>query len=245
VDVDRHSRVSCGRPDPRGHRSGHHRRIVCLVHGLGVSHRYFVPLWRLLPGARCPDLAGDDVPTLTASLERSVAPATVLVANSLGAQLAVELAVRRPDLVAALVLIGPTGDPERTRLVPQAARLLACALLEPPRLVPLVARDYARWGVPRLLRTARSMLERPLDGLLERVEAPVTVVRGVRDPICSVRWAERLASGVAAGRLVAVPRAAHAVHWSHPALVARIVEEVQDDPGEGRGRLDHRNVPRA
>jgi pimeloyl-ACP methyl ester carboxylesterase len=245
VDVDRHSRVSCGRPVPRGHRSGHHRRIVCLVHGLGVSHRYFVPLWRLLPRACCPDLAGDDVPSLTASLERAVVPATVLVANSLGAQLALELAVRRPELAAALVLVGPTGDPERTRLAPQVARLLACAAVEPPRLVPLVARDYLRWGVPRLLRAARSMLERPADALLARVAAPVTVVRGVHDPICSARWAARVASGVRAGRLVTVPDAAHAVHWSHPGLVARLVEEAQDGAGERGGCLDHRRVPRA
>jgi pimeloyl-ACP methyl ester carboxylesterase len=184
-----------------------------------------------------------------------VTPATVLVANSLGAQLALELAVRRPELVASLVLIGPTGDPDRRRLVPQVARLLACAAVEPPRLVPLVARDYARWGVPRLLRAARSMLESPVDGLLERVAAPVTVVRGVHDPICSARWAERVASGVPAGRLVVVPGAAHAVHWSHSEVVARIVgelivderivEEVQDDLRERRRRLDHRSVPGA
>lgn len=169
-------------------------------------------------------------------------PGSVLVANSLGAQLAVELAVRRPELVAALVLIGPTGDPARSRFVPGALRLLACAAVEPPRLVPLVARDYLRWGMPRLLRASRSMLARPLDGLLERVGAPTTVVRGVHDPICSARWAERVASGVPAGRLVVVPGAAHAVHWSRPELVVRLVEEVQDDLREGRGRLDHRDV---
>jgi pimeloyl-ACP methyl ester carboxylesterase len=222
--------------------------VVCLVHGLGVSHRYFAPLWRLLPGAQCPDLDGDDVDTLGASLERVVATSSVLVANSLGAQLGLELAVRRPELVAALVLIGPTGDPERAGLATQAARLAACAVLEPPRLVPLVARDYARWGVPRLVRTARSMLARPVDGLLARVEAPVTVIRGARDPICTRRWAEAIASAVPAGRLVPVPGAAHAVHWSHPAFVASLVEEVcaveeaQHGLGEGVGGLDHRDV---
>lgn len=219
--------------------------MVCLVHGLGVSHRYFVPLWRLLPGACCPDLVGDDVPALAASLERSLVPGSILVANSLGAQLAVEVAGRRPELVSGLVLIGPTGDPERTRFAPQLARLLACALVEPPRLVPLVARDYARWGAPRLLRTVRSMLGTRLDVLLDRVEVPTTVVRGVHDPICSLRWAERVASGVPAGRLVVVPGAAHAVHWSHPALVAGLVEELQDGLRERLGRLDHRGVASA
>lgn len=174
----------------------------------------------------------------------------VLVANSLGAQLALELAVRRPELVESLVLVGPTGDPDRGQLVPQVVRLLACAAVEPPRLVPLVARDYARWGAPRLLRTARSMLEHRVDGLLARVAAPVTVVRGSHDPICSARWAERVASGVPAGRLVVVPGAAHAVHWSHPEVVARIVDELiveegQHDLRERRGRLDHRGVPGA
>jgi pimeloyl-ACP methyl ester carboxylesterase len=216
--------------------------MVCLVHGLGVSHRYFTPLWRLLPGAQCPDLDGDDVDSLGASLERVVASPSVLVANSLGAQLALELAVRRPDLAAALVLIGPTGDPERKRFATQTARLAACAFVEPSRLVPLVARDYVRWGVPRLVRTARSMLARSVDGLLPSVGVPVAVVRGAHDPICSRRWGERIASDVPAGRFVAVPGAAHAVHWSHPGVVARLVEEVEDDLREGSGRLDHRDV---
>lgn len=208
------------------------RRVV-LVHGLGVSHRYFARLWRLLPAAQCPDLPGDDVRALVDALDRVAAPGSLLVGNSLGAQVAAELALRGSGRVAGLVLVGPTGDPARRRFLPQLLRLLACTVTEPPSLVPLVARDYARWGVGRLVRTARSMLAESLDGRLAELDLPVVVVRGERDPICRGAWAERIASAAPGGRLVVVPGAGHAVHWSHPGVVAALVEELEQQLREG------------
>ncbi|HEX7082648.1 MAG TPA: alpha/beta hydrolase [Gaiellaceae bacterium] len=205
--------------------------MVCLVHGLGVSHRTFAPLWRLLARAQCPDLPGDDVPALVAALRRAAPPGALLVANSLGAQVAIELAAAEPQRVAGLVLIGPTGDPAQRWFVPQLARLLSCTVTEPAPLVPRVARDYVRWGPRRLLATARSMLDRPVDGLLSGLQAPTVVVRGDRDPICRRGWAERVASAAPRGRLVVVPGAGHAVHWSHPRAVAGLVEELEQELG--------------
>jgi pimeloyl-ACP methyl ester carboxylesterase len=204
---------------------------MVLVHGLGVSHRYFRRLRRLLPAAAAPDLDGDSVAALVRSLEAGMRSPSLLVANSLGCQVAAELAVRRPDLVHGLVLVGPTWDPAAPTVGAQAFRLLNGSYREPPPLAALLVSEYARWGPRRILRCARSMLRHPVADRLAEVTAPVVVVRGEHDTICGRPWA-RLAAGVARGRLVEVPGAAHAVHWSHPEAVVQVVEELLQEHGE-------------
>jgi len=203
---------------------------IVLVHGLGVSHRYFARLGALLPDASAPDLDGSSVEELASSLARAAPARSTLVANSLGCQVAVELAVREPARVERLVLIGPTGydDP----LVAYAARLALDSIREPPSMDVLAATDYLRWGPLRLVRAARSMRRDPFSDKLLRVAAPALVVRGERDPICTQPWAERVVSLLPRGRLAVVAGAAHAAHWSHAADVARLVEEAEHDTRE-------------
>ena len=207
--------------------------MTVLVHGLGVSHRYFRRLRRLLPAAAAPDLDGSSVDALTRSLERSLERPVLVVANSLGCQVAAELAVRRPELVRALVLIGPTWDPAAPSLPRQFLRLLNGSYREPPSLLPVLAWEYLLWGPPRMLAAARSMLRHPVGERLAAVSAPVVVIRGARDPICGAAWARLAAAAPPSGRLVVVPGAAHAVHWSHPGAVVEVVEELQDELDEG------------
>jgi pimeloyl-ACP methyl ester carboxylesterase len=204
---------------------------VVLVHGLGVSHRYFARLRRLLPHAAAPDLAGATVEELAASLAAHAPRGSLLVANSLGCQVAAELEATRPG-AAALVLIGPTWDPSAPTVGAQLRRLLLASYREPPSLAPVLALEYALWGPRRILRAARAMLAHPVSDRLAAVAAPVLVVRGGRDPICGGTWARLAASLPADGRLVEVAGAAHAVHWSHPRVVAELVDELGQQPRE-------------
>lgn len=205
--------------------------MIVLVHGLGVSHRYFARLRRLLPAATAWDLAGDSVEALTRSLEAAVTAPSLLVANSLGCQVSAELAVRRPELVRGLVLIGPTWDPAAPTVPRQFLRLLRGSYREQPSLAALLVHEYARWGPRRILRCARSMLRHPVAERLACVTAPAVVVRGEHDTVCGAPWA-RLAAGVVRGRLVEVPGAAHAAHWSHPEAVVQVVEELLQELAE-------------
>jgi pimeloyl-ACP methyl ester carboxylesterase len=218
---------------------------VVLVHGLAVSSRYFVPLGRRLrPRFRviAPDLPGYgssptppsplDVPQLADALldwldllEVERAP---LVGNSLGCQIAVDLAARRPERVERLVLVGPTMDPAAPTIPRQALRLARDVVRESPLLNLTQARDYARMGPRRILASARFALADPLEQKLARVEAPALVVRGARDPIVPQAWAERVAALLPRGRLAVLPGAAHAAHWSAADAVARLVEEADD-----------------
>jgi pimeloyl-ACP methyl ester carboxylesterase len=52
-------------------------------------------------------------------LEAADLPSVAVLGNSFGCQVAVELAVRHPDRVAGLVLVGPTMDPS-ARTAPPA-----------------------------------------------------------------------------------------------------------------------------
>jgi pimeloyl-ACP methyl ester carboxylesterase len=217
--------------------------LVC-VHGLAVSSRYFVPLAERLAARHrvvVPDLPGyGKSPTppealgieqladaLTAWLDLLDVERAPLVGNSLGCQVAVDLAVRRPERVAALVLLGPTMDPAAPTLAAQARNLVRDVVRESPLLNLVQARDYLRMGPRRILATARRALDDPFEEKLACVEQPTLVIRGERDRICSQPWAERVA-GLARGRLAVVPGAAHVAHWSAPDVVARLVEEAAD-----------------
>jgi 2-hydroxy-6-oxonona-2,4-dienedioate hydrolase len=219
---------------------------VVLLPGLGVSSRYMLPLAReLAPFYRvfAVDLPGfgrsERPPRPLGLVELAEALASwmratglrsaTLVGNSYGCQIAVELAARRPRFVERLVLIGPTTDPAYRTRRQQVARLLLDAIREPISLIGLAASDYLRAGPRGVLRTLADALGHPLEARLPVVMAPALVIRGMRDPLVSAAWAERVASALPAGRLAVVPGVAHAAHYAAPRSVARTVRRFVDE----------------
>jgi 2-hydroxy-6-oxonona-2,4-dienedioate hydrolase len=219
---------------------GHGPPLV-LVHGVGVSSRYMVPLARQLGIRRfavyAPDLPGFgrsgkprrslDVPGLADALAAWTDAAglarPVLVANSFGCQVAVDLAARRPGRVLALVLLGPTVDPGSRGLAPQLLRWLANSPYEPPSLAPVVLRDYLDCGLRRVAVTVVHCLRDRIEDKLPRVTEPTLVVRGERDRLVSQEWAERAARLLPDGRLVVIPGRAHTLNFNAPVEVADVV----------------------
>jgi pimeloyl-ACP methyl ester carboxylesterase len=214
--------------------------VFVLVHGLGVSGRYFLPLGRRLAGSArvlVPDLPGNgrspkpprplDVPGLAAALggwaDAAALPPACFVANSLGCQTVLRLAVDRPELVERIVLVGPTVDASARSFLRQAVRFAATAIHEPLPLVALVAWEYLRAGPLRVLATARHALADRVEERLGAVAAPALVIRGEHDRLCTQAWAERVAAGIPRGELAVVPRRAHAAHYSAPDEVAALV----------------------
>jgi 2-hydroxy-6-oxonona-2,4-dienedioate hydrolase len=230
-----------------------------LVHGLAVSSLYFVPLVKRLARSHevlAPDLPGYgrsatpprplDIPELAHALRvwldlAGIRVATVL-GNSVGCQIAVELALQSPSRVAALVLVGPTMDPGAPTIRGQAARLIRDAIREPLGLNLAEGRDYARMGPSRILATARFALADPFQAKLPRITQPALVIRGECDQIVSQGWAERVADLLPDGRLAVVAGAPHAAHWAAADDVARLVEEFQQELRERARPLDHRNM---
>ncbi|MEU6058863.1 alpha/beta fold hydrolase [Streptomyces sp. NPDC047097] len=219
---------------------------VVLVHGLGLSGRYFVPLARRLAAGGAsvlvPDLPGNvrsrsaarrapGVGELAGALRRwhrelALGP-SLLVANSVGCQVVAAFAARDPALVERVVLLGPALEPGVTGLR-QCGRLMADAPREPLGLLAVAATDYLVTGPLRFAASFRHALRDAAESFekqLARIEVPALVVRGSGDTVASRDWTRRLAGIVGDGRVAQVGGAAHAAHYSSPDAVADLIEK--------------------
>lgn len=214
---------------------GHGRPPVVLVHGV-VSSRYLLPTARQLamgtataavdlPGwgrsggggsLGIDALAGVVAATVTTlGLERPI-----LVGHSIGAQVAATVAVDRPELLRALVLVGPTGDPAIDGVPALWWRWIRTALKEPLGFNVLVVRELAGVGPRRMLATARAAVADPLPPKLHRLAVPTLVVRGEHDRVATGAWAERVRELAAAPPVVTITGRAHTLVYSSPAELA-------------------------
>lgn len=215
---------------------------VVLVHGLSMSSRYLVPTARRLAvdhPVYAPDLPGYGrsehplealtVPQLAGALVdwtdfHRIGPA-VLLGNSMGCQIVVDLAVRYPERVRKAVLIGPSIDPPGRSVLKMALRGSANMLFEPLSFWPVLLRDYLSAGVRRTMASLKYSFDYALEDTLSRVAAPALVIRGERDYLIPQRWAERVADMLPEGRLAVVPRGAHVTNFDAPDAVARLVRD--------------------
>jgi pimeloyl-ACP methyl ester carboxylesterase len=225
---------------------------VVLVHGYGLSGTYMLPLARVLAGscsAFVPDLPGQgqSEPLRRRETIGAIADALggwvdavglnrpIFVANSLGCQVVTELAVRRPKDVGPMVLVGPTIDPSRRDAPHQLFDALRDSAREPFALLALAARGHASVGIRGLLSTARLALADRIEERLPLIGQPTVVVRGGEDGFAGPQWVERVADLLPNGRLVVVPGEPHAVHYTRPELIGRIVGELLVEEGEHSG----------
>jgi pimeloyl-ACP methyl ester carboxylesterase len=148
---------------------------------------------------------------------------TSFLGNSMGCQVLVELALAAPDRVDRLVLTGPTVDPRWRSIAKQIPRWILEASREPLSIMPILLRDYFRFGPLRFLRTARFALADRIEDQLSQVRAPALVLRGERDAFTSPAWIERFAELLPNGRATVVPNAAHAVTYSAPDALAQTI----------------------
>jgi 2-hydroxy-6-oxonona-2,4-dienedioate hydrolase len=211
---------------------------LVMVHGLGISGSYMVPLARHLcseyrvvvvdlPGhGRSPTpRSAADVPALAAALGGLMDAAGIdrasLVANSLGCQTALHLAAVRPELVDRCVLVGPTMDPARRSVAGLVVRFLFDAIHEHPSLALLVATDFLRmhW---RLIPEFRAMRRHDALALAPRITAPCLLVRGQHDPLVGAAWVRTLARALG-GDVREVTGMGHGVHYSAAERVASMV----------------------
>jgi 2-hydroxy-6-oxonona-2,4-dienedioate hydrolase len=240
---------------------------VVLVHGFGVSGRYMIPLARSLAAAAefsvfVPELPGygrsqkpavplgisDLASALAGCLDALELARPAFVANSMGCQVVTELAVRLPERVGPLVLIGPTVDPEQRLARRQLFGGLRDSAREPLSLFAIAARDGAVMGVRAALSTARAALADRIEDRLPLIEQPTLVLRGEKDGFVSAGWAEQLSALLPRARLVNIPGEPHAVHYTRPDLVATVVRELLLEESEQAGgelvrSFPHRHVP--
>lgn len=245
-----HARVSADRPPTaRG-------LPVVLMHGLVVSGLYMLPTAERLANSYrvlVPDLPGSgrsdkpsralDVTELSDALGAwmdavGLGP-SVLVGNSLGCQVIAELAARRPERVAGVVLTGPTVDPAGRTMGEQFRRLLIDAPRERFSIMFIWLRSLYEAGLKRSWQTARYAVEDRIEENLPRVRAPALVICGSRDPVAPQAWAEQVAGMLPRGRLAVIAGGPHALNYSAPDELALLIREfIERDVSAGRAPGD-------
>lgn len=212
-----------------------------LVHGIGMSHRYFAPLHEALPkSARVisidlPGFAGlpqperdleiSDMGRLLAELLTVLGLQRVIyVGHSMGAQWVLEAARARPERVEGVVMIGPVVDERHRTLGAQARALAVDTLGESPAVNAVVLGDYLRCGIRRYLKQARRMVEYSTRSAVPALRMPVLVIRGGDDPVAGSAWGHALSAAAHDGALIEIPGQQHNVQFSAPRAVAESIE---------------------
>ena len=227
--------------------AGSGRPPVVLLHGAVVTHRYFLPLLQALairdptlpvaalelPGigassrGREPrDIAGQ-AELVTAWLRATGRTPAMLVGSSMGAQTAVEVAVREPTLVESLVLIGPTVDASDRTLSGQFVKLLVDGTVESPAQLVITSTDLFRSNPRAMVRYLRASLDHRIEERLAAVTAPVLLIRGEFDPLVPRRWLRRLHRVTPDARILELPDAAHCPHERRPDEIAQAIDRMR------------------
>jgi pimeloyl-ACP methyl ester carboxylesterase len=233
------------------------------VHGFGISGSYLMPTARLLASRGdnvVPDLPGYgrserrrqvlDIPALAdallAVLDELYLPRVVLVGNSMGCPVSLEVAHAAPDRVHRMVLVSPAGGVQNQPLPRALAQLAVDGVRESPRMARVAVPDYLHFGPLNALRLFSELTRFPSLERLLHTPVPSLAVLGSRDPLMPppqrVREVGRLSPRHVT--VVLVEGAAHAVNYSHPEALAHVIgawlddREIVDDPRHpGRTRV--------
>lgn len=217
-------------------------RVFLLVHGIGVSSKYYrrlipelVPHGTVyavdMPGfgdAPKPDprrrLSVEDLADLLLAFlaDAGVGP-VVLVGQSMGTQVVTEMAVREPDAATHVVLIGPVVDSAAPTALGQGLRLAHDTCIEPPSANRVVLTEYVRCGPRWYLTELPSMLDYPMLRRLAAVSAPTLVMRGEHDPIAPAAWTQQVTDTLPVATRFDVPKAAHLAQFRSPRVVAAAI----------------------
>ncbi|KQP70159.1 alpha/beta hydrolase [Microbacterium sp. Leaf288] len=221
-------------------RRGRGERVYVLIHGIGMGRSVFADLERHLGDGEVvafdlPGYGEAPEPRRVLTIERTadlvaaylrarVRTPAVVIGHSMGAQVALEVAVRHPALAERIVLIGPTVDPTARTAPRQLWRLLRDIAVESPVVIARGAREYLRAG-PRLRAKFRAVLRHRPEDVLPRVRMPALVLRGEDDIVAPQQWCRRIADTLPDGRLAEVAGHGHETMIRDAAPAARVIRE--------------------
>ncbi len=160
-----------------------------------------------------------------------IGPAHV-VGWSDGANVGMIAAMRRPDLVRKLVLIGTAVNISGGKPWAQAMT----EHLSAEHLPPMLVEEYAalspdgREHFPVVVgKLARAIIDTPQTlADLARISAPTLVMAG-DDDLVTIEHAEAMRAAVADGQLAIVPGTSHGLPLEKPDLVARLIRDFLAD----------------
>jgi pimeloyl-ACP methyl ester carboxylesterase len=227
------------------------------VHGFGISGSYLMPTARLLTdrGANLvPDLPGYGrserwdrtlgIPALAHTLLEILDvlgfEKVILVGNSLGAVISLEVAHAAQERVHRLVLVSPAGGQHNQPLRRALMQLATDGIRESPQMARVAVPDYLKFGPINTLNLLSEMTRFPSLERLLRVPVPSLAVIGSKDPLMPAppRVREVGTSAPDHVTVVLIEGAAHAINFSHPGELAHVItswlddKEIVDDPDQ-------------
>ena len=211
------------------------------IHGFAISGRYLEPTAARLAArypTYVPDLPGhgysekprrplgipEQAEALAGYLDAVGVPRAVVLGNSTGCLVAAEFAHRYPERAECAVLVSPAGGRHNQPLIRGIAQLARDSLREPPSLARIAIPDYVRFGLMDSIQAFHRMARYPTVERLSHVPVRFLAVIGSRDPLISVSQMESILRSPADIDVVRHVDAAHAINFSHPETLARIVD---------------------
>jgi pimeloyl-ACP methyl ester carboxylesterase len=205
--------------------------------------------------SRPTDLTGNALAACQA-LDRAGVQRATIVGHSLGAAVAVVLAILHPERVAALVLVAPSANTDSLfpldhllaqpglGYVASAGALVSSGLLLAAAPVRRRLSGSLRLD-ERYLRSAGRSLLTPatwrafasdqralvtalpgLEARLGEIRAPTTIIAGSGDRMVPIAAARRLATQIPGAELVVLERASHLLPQQHAGRVAMVIAAV-------------------
>ena len=164
-----------------------------------------------------------------------------IVSSSLGGKVAVEFAVRYPELVSRVVLLCPSGmgDAEQLPIMegmtgrdPNA--MMSSVFYKPKHVDPNVLRYYKtrfsnrRWKLG-FVKTVRGTLDFTVREKLKQMKCPTLLVSGKEDKVCDPATAEEAARELPNGLFLAIPKCGHAPQIEKAWKINRLVVHFLSD----------------
>ncbi len=229
---------------------------IIFIHGAGHTGELWSDLQTHFPGALAPSLPGHPGGSAQASvegyvdwlIEQHVSDAgddrAVLVGNSMGGAIAMIAALRAPERVAALVLIGsgaklrvhPDVFAQLERDFTAAARTLAQLQLAPDAPEARIARIVAameRTGPAATIADFRACDAFDVRERLGDIGAPTLVISGSEDRMTPPKYAQFLYEQIPGAVLESLEGAGHVPQLEQPERVARMLSAFLETAGEG------------
>jgi len=172
------------------------------------------------PALKTPSLE-EQATALGSLLTHATAHRTILVGHSYGGPLVLLAALKFPEKVSAIVLVGGSVDPSQEKL------FLAQRIADWPLFAWMLPRSLRQCN--RELLTLRGDLIE-LQKLLPTLRVPIVMLHGGRDrqvPVENVAWLERELSTAGRAHLVTLlihPDYTHFIPWEHPDAVNEAID---------------------
>ncbi|MHA7134253.1 alpha/beta fold hydrolase [Oerskovia turbata] len=225
------------------------------LHGFAISGSYLMPTARLLAARATnvvPDLPGYGksekwdytlgIPALAHAVTRILdaldLEKVVLVGNSMGCPVSLEVAHSAPDRVDRIVLVSPAGGVHNQGLARAIRQLAQDGPRESRRMARVAVPDYLRFGPVNTFHLFSELTRFPSLERITTSQVPTLAVIGSRDPLMPPPTRVREVSRLAGDQITIalIEGAAHAINFSHPGELSHVIGswldgvEIVDDP---------------